>query len=304
MAHLVSYFLCLYPSEIVCFNGIDMTRQYYSQRKGLTKHQGFGLPTLIELFKRVYDNIATDELLIENFGGWKCIDNDEPEIGRLGRNPDIALMLTTKKSNLYPVIARADQYSEDDLFDVIEFLYDHVSKPVVTENTYFHSYGNCGYHYETYDTKLGQQEYAEKINPLLDGYLDGFELNNAGEVVVKPQPEVARLIRHGLPETTPTNIVEKVNAAKSKFLNSRTGLDGRRDAVRDLADVFEYLKKSGRLKLNQKDDSLLFEIANNFAIRHFNGKQKTDYDENVWLSWMFHFYLATLHACLRLISKK
>lgn len=47
----------------------------------------------------------------------------------------------------------------------------------------------------------------------------------------------------------------------------------------------------------------LFNIANNFGIRHYNKEQKTNYDQNIWLSWMFHFYLATLHASLRLIEK-
>ena len=28
------------------------------------------------------------------------------------------------------------------------------------------------------------------------------------------------------------------------------------------------------------------------------------YDKNIWLSWMFHFYLATLHASLRLMKRK
>ena len=43
----------------------------------------------------------------------------------------------------------------------------------------------------------------------------------------------------------------------------------------------------------------LFNLANNFGIRHHNDHQKTSYDANIWLSWMFYFYLATIHVVLR-----
>jgi len=44
----------------------------------------------------------------------------------------------------------------------------------------------------------------------------------------------------------------------------------------------------------------LFNIANNFSIRHANEKQKNSYDKNIWYSWMFYFYIATIHALLRI----
>ena len=55
--------------------------------------------------------------------------------------------------------------------------------------------------------------------------------------------------------------------------------------------------------LDRKDDSAIFEIANNFAIRHHNPQQKTNYDQSIWYAWMFHFYLATYHAAIRLLIK-
>ena len=73
-----------------------------------------------------------------------------------------------------------------------------------------------------------------------------------------------------------------------------------------MADVFEFLKSSNQLKdaLNNKDEADLFHIANGFAIRHHNTKQKGGYDASIWYAWMFHFYLATYHASVRLIAKK
>ena len=76
------------------------------------------------------------------------------------------------------------------------------------------------------------------------------------------------------------------------------------EAVRSLADCLEYLRKDIEKVIAKKDDADLFNIANNFGIRHHNDKQKTNYESAIWLSWMFYFYLATIHACIRLINKK
>ncbi|MEO3693618.1 hypothetical protein ABDJ85_19265, partial [Roseateles sp. DJS-2-20] len=35
---------------------------------------------------------------------------------------------------------------------------------------------------------------------------------------------------------------------------------------------------------------------------HHNDKQRTSYDAGIWLSWMFYFYLSTIHVVLRKIE--
>jgi hypothetical protein len=80
-------------------------------------------------------------------------------------------------------------------------------------------------------------------------------------------------------------------------------MDERRDAVRDLADVLEFLRPQAKAVLASKDEADLFNLANNFGIRHHNAGQKTDYDPAIWLSWAFYYYLATIHAVTRLIEK-
>ena len=70
------------------------------------------------------------------------------------------------------------------------------------------------------------------------------------------------------------------------------------------ADVLVYLRPRLKEALRSEDERDLFKIANNFGIRHHNQTQKTDYDKPIWYSWMFYYYLATLHAALRLIAKR
>jgi hypothetical protein len=80
-------------------------------------------------------------------------------------------------------------------------------------------------------------------------------------------------------------------------------VDDRRRAVRDLADVMEYLRPKLQALLTANDEKDLFNLANNFGIRHHNDKQKTNYDAALWLSWMFYYYLATIHVMLRKLEQ-
>ena len=68
-------------------------------------------------------------------------------------------------------------------------------------------------------------------------------------------------------------------------------------------DVLEFLRPQLKTVLQSQDEQDLFNIANNFGIRHHRPGQKSDYDKAIWLSWMFYFYLATVNAAVRSIAK-
>lgn len=95
-----------------------------------------------------------------------------------------------------------------------------------------------------------------------------------------------------------------VDGAIRKF-RSRVGRsEDRRDAVRDLADLVELLRDRASNTLESADERDLFHLANKFGIRHANAAQKTDYDLDIWLDWMFFHYLASIRAYTRLIARK
>jgi len=123
-------------------------------------------------------------------------------------------------------------------------------------------------------------------------------------VVIKADPGLEDLLKADLPGSEPVTIDSRVQAAISKFRRHGSSFEDRRDALRDLADVLEFLRPRLKVVLTSQDESDLFNIANNFGIRHHNEKQKTDYDESIWLSWIFYYYLATIHTALRLIEKR
>jgi hypothetical protein len=123
-------------------------------------------------------------------------------------------------------------------------------------------------------------------------------------VVGQADPGLEDLLKTDLSSPEPVRIDARVQAAIAKFRRHRSSFEDRRDALRDLADVLEFLRPRLKSVLASQDETDLFNIANNFGIRHHNDKQKTDYDESIWLSWIFYYYLATIHAALRLLEKK
>lgn len=74
------------------------------------------------------------------------------------------------------------------------------------------------------------------------------------------------------------NVVGRVNASVLRFRRHGATIDDRRQAVRDLADVLEYLRPNVQTLLTSKDENDLFNLANNFGIRHHNDRQKTNCD--------------------------
>lgn len=273
-----------------------MTHKFYSQRAGTNPNlNGLPLGDTVDLFSRVFQQLQTDGYFDEAFG-FRCIDADH--IKGSVKDIELEMLLTIRKKDLWPITEYASNYSEDDFLDVIEFLHQFVSKPI--DGT-MHSYGGCGMHWETFNKKEGQKIFREKINSVLSHYKNKFELSVEGEVLKKPEKGFEQIFNADVPSKD-TNIVGRINAATTNFRRHGSSIDDRRQAVRDLSDVLEYLKPKVQEILTKKDEKDLFNIANNFGIRHHNDKQKTSYDAAIWLSWMFYFYLSTIHVVLRKIG--
>ncbi|WP_290969152.1 hypothetical protein [Herbaspirillum sp.] len=277
--------------------GSDMTsHRYYSERQGLNPNaKGLPLLDICGLFIRVFSQLQTDGYFDEALGSW-CVDAGHTP-GYIG-DVDLEMLLAIRKKDLYPIEDRALSYSEDDLFDVIEFLYQHVSAPV--DGT-MHNFGGCGMHWETFNKQKGQVLFREKINGVLGNYARRYELSVKGEILQSPDVGFEMIFEADLP-TKDQTIVERTNAAIVRYRRHGSTTDDRRQAVRDLVDVLEYLRPQLKVLLTKSDESELFNIANNFGIRHLNDQQKTAYDASIWLSWMFYYYLSTIHVVLRKIE--
>jgi hypothetical protein len=269
-----------------------MAKRYYSSRnklKKLTIEELYERLQHLYLFFRNKDYFKGEASITENYFP-EAINHKA--VLAIGFEP-------------FPVMKWAPfRIAEDHIFDVIEFLYDHVSKPgelvpMTTETGY-------NYHdYENYNVVEGQSEFREKVNDFLCDYKSGFELTSEGIILALGADGLQKILDAEIEPYDEKNVDIKVRDAIQRWRNRHLDITERRQAIRELADVFEWLKKSKKLDkaLNRKDESILFDIANNFAIRHHDPSQKRDYDQSIWYSWMFHFYLATYHAVIRILKR-
>lgn len=274
------------------------TRPYFSMRSG-RRPPTIDLDTARRLFLAVFTDLA-DRGFFGELTGYDCVDEGTSP-GTAGSDIGAFVFRRTFSENLWPVQSRYASWTEAEFMDAIEFLYDHVSKP--TEPRYYHSYNNCGYHDSTFDSAAGRERYRSEVNDILALLDGGWELSETGEVVRQVTSEVADLLSRELPDVAGATARERVTDAVRKFRSRTSDKSDRHDAVRDLADVLEFLRPQLKLVLTKKDDALLFDMVNSFGIRHLNEKQHTEYNENIWLSWMFHFLLATIHAGTRFIDE-
>jgi len=222
--------------------------------------------------------------------------------GSLGADIDGQIYHLLRKDHLWPIESKIKKYTEDDLFDIIEFLYDLVSEPIETQDAY-HSWGDCGWHYARFDKTKGQNIFLKRINEILADYSTGFVMNLDGVILVKEMGGLGRIHEAAVP-TGSNRIRSKVEIASQKYLQSRSNLEERRIAIRELADILEELRTEAKSYLLNKDESDLFNIANNYFIRHSNAKQKGNYDKDIWYSWTFYLYLSTIHALLRIKKRQ
>lgn len=274
-------------------------RKYYSIRTGTNPFsKGLDLSMTLRLFNDLYREFEKKDYFQEAFG-FECVDRGRVP-GSLGFDVDAQLYRRLRKTDLFPISLRHAFYSEDDLFDIIEILYDFISKPL---DGFYHGYNDCGMHYETFDRDTGRNEFREEINQILCDYGEGYELSKEGEIQIVGEVGLNSLFNANIPGNDDGNINLRIQSAINKFRRHRSSLDDRKEAIRELADVLEYVRPKLKNVVLKQDDADLFNIINNFGIRHHNQNQRTDYDQSIWYSWLFYYFLASIHAVLRLIEK-
>jgi hypothetical protein len=227
-----------------------MSHVYYSQLSGTNPHpDGLSLHDTIDLFTRIYAQLSEEGYFTEALG-FECVDAGFIE----GNVKDITLeiLLAIRKKDLWPIEQKSACYNEDDLFDIIEFLYRFVSKPV--DGT-FHNWNDCGMHWNSFNKADGQKEYRQRINRVLGHYEKNFELSNNGEVLLQAESGFDRIFAADVPTSDP-KVSGRVDAAVLRFRRHSSTFDDRRQAVRDLADVLEYLRPQVKALLTSNDEKI------------------------------------------------
>lgn len=274
-------------------------RDYYNRRVG----QDGRRPqlTLLEITRQValiYRTIDSNGLLQRAFG-YDCVDAGRVP-GLVGADFSMEFLMRTGIRIDGGVETAIEQLDEVAFFTLVEFVYDYVAAPLPNEGR-FHSYSNCGLHLDhrrdRFDQEAGRTEWRSRLNGLLKFYEGGYELSSAGEIVRLPPDGMTKLITTPVAVGVENSSVAKLANAVHTFQLGRSTREQRKQAIRDLLDILEYHRPSVVAHLGKDSEKDLFNIANNFALRHHKSTQKDDYDDS-WLTWMFYSSLAAVHLVL------
>jgi hypothetical protein len=270
---------------------------YFSEQRGLRK--GYGITELRILVRDLYKGLVEREHLKE-WLGYDCIDAGEVP-GTGGSNPGRDVVLEVGRADIWPPDPVAGNWPEDAIFDFLQFIGEKVSS-AVPETGHLHSYNGCGWHDEDFVPEPARGEYVTRVNKILGRYGDGWEMKPSFEIVERAPTGTGKLLTVKLPTGVDANTRRRVQAAVDKFRRRSSSREDRRDAVRDLGDVFEPLREQATKHMGKGDVSDLFNILNNFDIRHNNELQKSDYD-TVWLTGLFYHYLTMIHVLTHQIDR-
>lgn len=223
-----------------------------------------------------------------------CVDDYEPV--------DEAAVLEERLGilDLWPL--RPDSWDEATLFGLIEVFHDLAVRP---RERNMHSYGGCGWHYSGFSLDTGRALYRWRTNRLLSSSGLPLQLAESGEGTGR----LVRTVDNGRTELlekvlqTPTpDVRDRVDHAVALFRARTATVHDKRSAVITLAGILEERRELIRDKIGKKDEGALFQIANEFAIRHQRRGQHGDYDP-IFLDWIFWTYLATVELTDRLLDR-
>lgn len=269
-------------------------RRYYSERMGIPRGP-ITLSALRRLIKIFYEEYKERHYFQGAFG-FICVDQGYVP-GTRGIDMEEHLFRTFGGMEIWPIEENYESFNEATCFDLIEYFYDNVGSPTRTS---YHSWNNCGLHVYEADFEVGKREFREEINRHLARYESGYELMPNGEIFIRTPETLRPIIVEPPTSGDQENIDNRVNRAVTKFLHHSSTIDDKKDAIRNLANVLEFIRNDINMHMFPRDERRLFEIANRFGIRHHNLEQRTDFDENIWLEWIFYSYLNTINTIIRI----
>lgn len=273
---------------------------YFSQRRNPRPTTPHNAEETMRRFVALVDDFLKHGYL-ERFAPKHCVDDhdDEP------RDPAAQLELILGVAGLWPLRRSLAErpWGLHTFFDLIEILHDRMARPRSRTD---HDHAGCGWHFHHLAVEPGRRLYRWRINQLLNASVLPYRFADDGEDVgrlVGTTDDARTDLMHTMVTRTDPSTGDRVRHALALFRARDASEHDRRSAVVELAGVLEERRRLLEAELHSKDEGALFNIANNFAIRHRRAGQQADYDP-VFLDWVFWWYLATIELTDRVLERQ
>ena len=150
-------------------------------------------------------------------------------------------------------------------------------------------------------------KYAERrwyIHNLYSEILDELELNEIREKLNSDDITNTLVVSDEL-IADDENITDIIKHSKVKYFSSSSSIQDKRDAIKALADCLEHYRwKIKDDYFVKKDEGDLFDIANNYWLRHLKkNKQKLEYDQRIFYDWIYLTYYNSLKLIIKLLNR-
>lgn len=272
-------------------------KKYYEERNGLlTKPMKLSLANLRDMFYSTYSYFYKKGAFNAAYAGvYEETDGVTKQIisPTMSPSPDVYFAVRTHEKDAWLIDDKYCTYSENTLFTIIEILYDHIGV------------------YNSETNKIVrvdfQSEYVEHVNNLLKFYSEGYYLEPTKGFIMKI-PNVAleeQLKCDG--KNIPDDIFERMRSASQSFYRYDSDMETKKKAICTLADILENIREPLKETLNQEyqvnknaHDKLIFDIVNNFNIRHDKAGQYTGYSRDIWYEWAMQYYMSVIIAYYKL----
>lgn len=270
-------------------------RLYFSERKAGGGAGLLAVATAVSEFSRLVHGLQDRGYFEQRFGK-DCVD-DPTDV-----DPAEIIRAQLPRDGLWPLDASRLSQDTELFLDLIEVLYDLVSAP---QTRYHHSYGGCGWHHGNFSTRVGRAVYLWEVNRLLTRSILTYRLSDTGEDrgrVVTASDEPRSQLAATLADPDHDATEGTVPHAIALFRARGAGRPEKRSACVALAGILEERRSLLKQHLLRPDEGALFQIANQFAIRHQNARQLANYDE-AFLDWIFWTYLSTIDLTNHLLDR-
>jgi len=275
--------------------------RYYAERNNLLNDDfSLDLEDLRKYFYQTYRYFNEKDFFRVAFHG--AIVDDYPKSYQvlaptMAPSPEIFFMNHMRGTDVLPIFDNHNYFTESELFTLLEILYHHI-----------------GY----YDFQKGklikeepQREFATHTNNLLKWYKNGYFLEERhGFIMKEPNEALKELLQSEVPNSVGDEVLEQLRTAIRMYYRFDSNLDQKRNAIETLAHILEPIRYKLKDLLNSeyfinKDnhDKLIFDILNNFQIRHNREKQYTEYSKPIWYDWMMQYYSSVIITYYRLIQE-
>lgn len=199
--------------------------------------------------------------------------------------------------------SRTSEPGREMALTLIEIFHDLISRP---RSRFYHDFSNCGWHYSDYSRTTGQALYRWKINKLLLAHQEVLVLSDSGSDrgrLVHKVDEGRTVLVHSVSETEDSTSKNSVDHAIALFRKRDSTFEDKRSACAELALILEDRRDLIQENFLKKDEKLIFQLANQFHIRHRDGRQHGDYAVE-FLEWIFWIYLSTVELTNQIIDSQ